>query len=262
MDRTPLDDEALRAALGDRWSRIETVAETASTNADLLARPDAADRTLLAADFQNAGRGRFDRVWTSPPRAGMTASFLFRPAAPLGRWGWLPLLAGVAVCEAVAELGVPEARLKWPNDVQVDGDKLAGILAQSADGAVVVGIGANVSTAADELPTGVPATSLALAGAEVTPTDLVIAVARRLDARVAQWDDCGGDAGACGLAAAYRQRCVTLGQPVRVSFGDGSEPLVGTARDVDEAGHLIVSGEAGDRVVTAGDVEHLRAGIR
>lgn len=258
MDRPDLDVAALRDALGTRWNRVDVVGEVASTNSELLAAGDTApDRTLLAAEYQRAGRGRFDRVWSSPRGAGITASFGFRPRAPLATYGWVPLLAGLAVAEAVGEVIGADAMLKWPNDVLLGDLKLAGILAQSAAGAVVVGIGCNVSTTADELPPGVPATSLALAGADVDRTALLVGIATRLDARVAQWDDCDGDAAACGLAAAYRERCATLGRGVRVTLADGSA-LEGEAHEVDDAGHLVVVAGGERHLVAAGDVEHLR----
>ena len=108
---------------------------------------------MLAAEQQSAGRGRLGRAWVAPPRAALTFSVLLRPAAvPRARLGWLPLLAGVAVAAAIrAQAGV-DAQLKWPNDVLVGGAKLAGILAEAAGDAVVVGIGLNVSTGLDELP--------------------------------------------------------------------------------------------------------------
>ncbi|WP_375480175.1 biotin--[acetyl-CoA-carboxylase] ligase [uncultured Jatrophihabitans sp.] len=271
MDRPPLDVDRLRAGVGDRWARVDVVAETTSTNADLLAAATAdasLDRVVLAAEHQIAGRGRLDRVWTSPARAGLTASLLVRPAVPAARWGWLPLLAGVAVVDAVrAETGV-ECALKWPNDVlaRLDGRKLAGILAQTAGGAVVVGVGLNVSTTRDELPVDT-ATSLALAGSpDVDRTALLGALLAALDSWLTRWTDAGGDPDAAGLAQAYRQRCATLGAQVRVDLGGAA--VVGRAVDVDEFGRLLVAAAddaddaddaaAAPRPLAAGDVEHLR----
>ena len=259
MERGALDLTRLREALGARWSRIDVVDETDSTNADLLADESAPDRSALVAEHQRAGRGRFDRSWASPPRAGLTFSALLRPVVPIQHWGWLPLLAGVALHEAVVETTGVATALKWPNDLLVaaDGGKLAGVLAQTSGPAVVIGIGVNVDTRRHELPVD-SATSLALAGArDVDRTDLLIAVLARLDARYAQWTDCAGDAAACGLADAYRAACTTLGRAVRVSLADGAA-LQGEATDVDEIGRLMVRTDAGVQAVGAGDVEHLR----
>src|SRR3954454_24742304 len=198
MERAPLDPARLQDALAPRWGRVAVVAETASTNADLLADAAAPDRSVLVAEHQVAGRGRFDRRWESPARAGLTFSFLLRPAVPLATWGWLPLLSGLGLHEAVTEHTGVATSLKWPNDLLAhpDGGKLAGILAQTSGEAVVIGIGLNVDTRADELPVET-ATSLFLSGAaDVDRADLLVAIVRRLDARVAQWTDCRGDAGA------------------------------------------------------------------
>lgn len=259
MERAALDVTAVREALAARWARVDVVASTESTNADLLADAAAPDRSVLVAEHQLAGRGRLDRSWTSPARAGLTFSALLRPELPKPEWGWLPLLAGVAVAEAVREVTGLTPGLKWPNDLLApDGRKLAGILVQTAGPAVVVGIGLNVDTSAAELPV-VTATSLALAGAAgVDRTALLVAILRRLDARYAQWGDVGGDAGACGLAAAYRETCATLGRSVQVRLAD-DEVLEGEAVDVDALGRLVLRTADGDRAVVAGDVEHVRS---
>jgi BirA family biotin operon repressor/biotin-[acetyl-CoA-carboxylase] ligase len=259
MERGALDLTRLREALGARWPRVDVVDETESTNADLLADESAPDRSVLAAEHQRAGRGRFDRSWTSPPRAGLTFSALLRPAVPIQHWGWLPLLAGVALHGAVVETTGVAAALKWPNDLLATADdgKLAGVLSQTSGPAVVIGIGINVDTAHAELPVDT-ATSLALAGApDVDRTGLLLAVLSRLDGCYAQWSECAGDAVACGLAAAYREACSTLGRPVRVALADGTA-LEGEAVDVDEIGRLLVRTDAGVQPIGAGDVEHLR----
>lgn len=259
--REPLDAWRLRALLGPRWGSVQVVDEVDSTNAALLA-PAAArtpHRSLLVAEHQAAGRGRFDRVWSSPPRSGLTFSVLVRPSAPVATWGWLPLLAGVALTEAVPSGDGAAPVLKWPNDLLASpgGGKLAGILSQTSEGAVVIGIGLNVTTTREELPVDT-ASSLLLGGAtELDRTTLLAAVASALDGWFTRWDDVGGDAGQCGLADAYRIRCATIGRSVRVSLGDG-ETVTGTATGVDDGGGLVVSTGSGTRTVVAGDVEHVR----
>ena len=155
--RAPLDPAALRRALarpGGLWRAPEVVESTGSTNADLLARALAGEPegAVLAAEEQRAGRGRMGRTWTSPPRAALTVSVLLKPAVPPARRGWLPLLTGVAVATAVTQVAGVETRIKWPNDLLAADAKLAGILAEAAGDAVVVGIGLNVSTEPAELP--------------------------------------------------------------------------------------------------------------
>src|SRR5690242_3907476 len=118
---------------GSLWREVRAVAETGSSNADLLAAvgAGAAEGTVLVAEAQTAGRGRLGRRWASPPRAGLTFSVLLRPdGVPTALLGWLPLLAGVAASAAVRTVTAVDATLKWPNDVLTNGAKLGGILAE------------------------------------------------------------------------------------------------------------------------------------
>ncbi|HEY3736099.1 MAG TPA: biotin--[acetyl-CoA-carboxylase] ligase [Jatrophihabitans sp.] len=259
MERDALDVTRLRVALGARFPRIEVVDETGSTNADLLTDVAAPTRSVLAAEFQNAGRGRLERAWTSAPHAGLTFSVLLRPAAPLAAWGWLPLLTGLAVRDALVAAGLDDVRLKWPNDVLIGDDerKICGILAQVRGDAVVIGIGLNVSTTSDEFgDLTSQATSLVLGGIENPDrTALLIAVLAGLDQLVTQWEAARGDAEAAGLAATYRAACSTLGRDVRVLGLDGSE-TIGMAGEVDSAGHLVLDVDGVRRTVAAGDVRH------
>lgn len=258
MERPSLDVEALRAALSERWQRVDVVQQTGSTNADLIADSTAPDRSLLAAEDQVAGRGRLDRTWVTPPRAGLTFTILLRPTTPMATWGWLPLMAGMALHDAVGEVTGVGTRLKWPNDLLADDErKLAGILVQTTGEAVAIGIGLNVSMRSDELPVET-ATSLALCGSpDVDRTRLLAAIASQLDHRALQWEDVNGDAEACGLAAAYSAACATLGREVRVATLDGTG-LTGQATSIAADGRLVVDVGGELRAVGAGDVEHLR----
>jgi BirA family biotin operon repressor/biotin-[acetyl-CoA-carboxylase] ligase len=225
----------------------------------------------VVAEEQTAGRGRRDRQWTSPPRAGLYLSVLLRPGdahegfgwsgVPLQAYGWLPLLAGVALAEAVRQITGLPAAVKWPNDLLVGDAKCAGILAEVVGDAVVLGIGLNVSTRAEELPvnpTGLPATSLAVAGAAHTDRDpLLRAVLRGLARWYSGWRETGGDAELCGLLAAYRRACSTIDRDVRVLLPSGGE-LTGRATTVDAGGHLVVRTDDGEQRVSAGDVLHVR----
>src|SRR2546430_17167499 len=165
LDRPPLSGAALRRALvvpGGLWTDVVLREETAATNAAAMAaaRDGAPEGLVVVAERQTAGRGRLGRQWESPPRAGLAVSVLLRP--PRG-YGWLPLLAGVALIETVRRLAELDAVLKWPNDLLIDGRKCAGILAETVPDGVVVGIGLNVTLRSDELPTPQP-TPLPLAG--------------------------------------------------------------------------------------------------
>lgn len=263
MTRTtrPLDADELRSALGGSWARVDVVERTGSTNADLLAaaRAGAPDRTVLVAEHQEAGRGRLARTWVSPPGSGITVSVLLRPVGvPASRFGWLPLLTGLALLDAVREVTTVCAGLKWPNDLLIGPEqrKAAGILAEVADPqgpSVVVGVGINVAASPPEQPT---ATSLAAEGADVDRAALLVAFLRRLDAREAQWRSVRGDAEL--LRADYRAGCASLGAQVRVELPGGTA-ITGMAEDVDRDGRLLLLASSGSRrAVAAGDIVHLR----
>jgi BirA family transcriptional regulator, biotin operon repressor / biotin---[acetyl-CoA-carboxylase] ligase len=266
--RAPLDAASLhrQAVRPDAlWRAVEVVARTGSTNADLLARALAGEPegVVLAAEGQTAGRGRMGRTWVAPPRAALTFSMLLRPTPPPVRRGWLPLLAGLAVAEAVtAVTGVP-AGLKWPNDVLVGDAKLCGILAESVGDAVVVGVGLNVSTEAAELPGpgpgALPATSLRAAGATALDREpLLLAILAAVERWYQAWQNARGDPESSGLRAAYTGRSATIGRNIRAEL-PGGKTLSGPAVGVDPDGRLLVRVASGAEVaVAAGDVVHLR----
>lgn len=246
LERPPLRAAALtRALAADGW-RVEVLGRTPSTNTAVAERARAGEPAglVVIAEEQSAGRGRLDRGWASPPRAGLTFSVLLRPDAPPAQWPWLPLLSGVAVVRALREQAGVDALLKWPNDVLVDGRKLGGLLAEAVvPGCVVVGIGLNVTTRSDELPHD-QATSLRLEGAATTDRDTLLrAVLRELTIALADQD-----AG----RVAYRALCSTIGRRVRVELP--TQFVEGLAEGVDEDGRLLVDGTA----YGAGDVVHLR----
>lgn len=299
LDRPPLREGPLRRAVEGPggWRAFELVERTGSTNTDLAGRARAGEPEglVLAADHQVSGRGRLGREWVSPPRAGIAVSVLLRPGAPTadglpavdpGRWSWVPLLAGLALVDALTRTCGLAAELKWPNDVLVpvgadrssgtaaaraaarDGvptaerelGKVCGVLAEAVDGAVVLGAGINVSQQQDELP--VPtATSLRLAGSATTDRDTVLrAYLRALAVRYAGWRAAGGDPRAGGVAAGYREACGTIGRRVRVDL-PGDRQVFGLADGVDDEGRLLLLADGADRptALAAGDVVHLRA---
>ena len=276
LDRPPLVVSALRRALirpGGLWTALDIREQTGSTNADAAAaaRAGTPEGLVVVAERQTAGRGRLDRRWESPPRAGLALSVLLRPSVPASRLGWLPLLAGVALVESVRRQAEVEAVLKWPNDLLIEDRKCAGILAEAVPDAgpvaaqpaagqpaVVVGIGLNVTLSEAELPRP-DATSLLLAGAAHTDRDpLLRALLRELADWYERWSAVDGDPGASGLREAYRLHCATLGRQVTLALPGGGA-LTGTASDVDGDGRLVVAGADGYRTaVAAGDIVHLR----
>lgn len=260
LGRPPLNAAALRRALvvpDGLYTDLRVTPETASTNADVAAaaRAGAAEGLVVTAESQVAGRGRLGRAWSMPPRSGLAVSVLLRPgdAVSGAKLGWLPLLVGVAAVVAVRRIAEVDAVLKWPNDVLVDGRKLGGILVEMHDGALVAGVGLNVSLKEHELP--VPtATSLTLAGAAHGDRDpLLRALLRGLADRYGRWRDAGGDPVASGLREPYLVHCATLGREVRLDL-PGGRSVTGTADDIDPDGRIVVDGTP----YAAADVVHLR----
>ena len=258
-DRPPLDARRITQALqrqSELWREVHVVARTGSTNTDLLLRAELGEPEglVLAAEYQEDGRGRLDRDWIAPPRSALTVSMLLRPpVAPAAR-PLLALLTGLAIVDALSARYDVAASLKWPNDVLVAERKVAGILAEAADDAVVVGFGINVLQRLDELPVD---TAVSLASLTTDPVDrsiVLLAVLRAFEARYAAWLRADGDGE--DLLAAYRAACSTIGTDVRVEL-DG-ETVTGTATGVDSHGHLVVQGGGRERHIAAGDVVHVR----
>lgn len=301
------------------FGRVDVVDSAGSTNTDLAA--GAADvqqyfpsLSVLIADAQPAGKGRLGRAWEVPAGAAMISSVLVWPGEQCAAgesgvanptetafaatgYGWLSILAGVALCQALRTLtGVP-ATLKWPNDVVVNGKKLAGILAQVVPAreasppptppptptsqiaattgrvgertqsgiGVVVGVGVNVSAEQTDLPTD-RATSLLIEGVQGSGLDRNVLLSAYLNnfARLYQaFVAVGGNAqaplqGGASAVDLARNLMSTLGQEVRAEL-PGDTLLYGTAVDLNSDGSLLLRDAAGtEHTVSAGDVVHLR----
>lgn len=249
--RPPFDPSRLPAT-------VQIVEELESTNSRVteLARGGAPAGTVVVTEWQTAGRGRLDRVWTVPPRSAVTFSVLLRPDLPAADWPWLPLFAGYVVKTALA----PRAAgigLKWPNDVLVgeDGHKLCGILVErveTPDGpAAVLGIGVNADQTADELPVPTATSLRIIAGEPVDRTAVLAELLATFEASLPMLHDLDA------LRTAYAEQCVTVGRAVRVHLPAGA-PLVGAAIGLDDSGRLLVDGPEGVVAVGAGDVVHVR----
>jgi BirA family biotin operon repressor/biotin-[acetyl-CoA-carboxylase] ligase len=242
-----------------------------STNAELvrlIVAEDAPAFTTMVTDDQTAGRGRRGRSWTAPAGTSLAISVLLRPVGADGsaldtaHFGWLSIAAGVAMTDAVAGvLPRASAGFKWPNDVQVGGRKMSGVLGEllpSGDG-VVVGAGVNLTMSAEQLPVAT-ATSAVIEGAsEDGLADRVLSeYLRRLTAIVMAYGASDGDADVSGLRAAAIERCITLGREVRAELPGGAE-LRGTAIGIDVRGRLEIRlGSGRVEAIAAGDVIHLR----
>ena len=273
MTENKLDVLALREQLvapNGPYAAVDVVDTTGSTNADLLvsAADGAADRTVLIAEEQTAGRGRRSRTWVSPAGTGVYLSVLVRPTTvPAERLGTLGMVAGLALMHAARETAEVEATLKWPNDLLVGADrtKAAGVLSEVASGgagsAAVVGVGLNVTAlpeGAEPGPGGLPAGSFAEVGAKVTDrTAITASFLRAFNELEAAWRLADGDVARSGVLAGYREACGTIGQRVRAELPDGTS-LNGVAVDVDEDGQLQLKLDDGTpKSISAADVVHL-----
>lgn len=264
-------------------SRLEVVRQSPSTNTALVAavaaEPDAWPHlSALVADHQTAGRGRAGRSWATPDRAALTASFVLRPDVPVERFGWAPLVVGLATVRALRRVGVG-AYLKWPNDVVVEHGardipewgrwrKAVGILCEMVPGtdAIVAGIGINVSQTAAELP--VPhAASLATLGApSLDRAALLRVLAAEVRDAVGSWADevradaagAGGVGRSVATADAVAEVCATLGWDVVVQV-PGGETVSGVAVRLDADGALVLRTAQGEMAVHAGDVKVRRS---
>jgi BirA family biotin operon repressor/biotin-[acetyl-CoA-carboxylase] ligase len=212
---------------------------TDSTNerAKELALAGAPHGTLVTADEQTAGRGRQGREWTAPPRSAVLMSVVLRELDER-----LPLTAAVALCEALPV----EAAIKWPNDVWIEGRKVAGILVEGRpqEGWAVLGIGVNVTTRAFPPDLAESATSLHLAGIEEEADSVLAALLRSLDEWLA--------APPSRVLDAWRSRDALKGQRVRWAGGDG------VASGIDDSGALVVETSSGQVALDAGEVHLLR----
>lgn len=261
---------------GTRFTEIRRFAELDSTNRYLVdeAVGSPRDGLVAVAEHQSAGRGRLGRRWEAPAGANLLVSILVTPRLAADQLHLCSVAAALATASACEQAAGLRPSLKWPNDLLVGERKLAGILAESvplapAPGgpperrAVVVGVGLNVGWPPPDGEPGagaVPpelrgiATSIRReTGGDTDPRLVLDFLLADLERRLVDLDDA---AGRQRLGREYRERCTTLGRPVRVVLPDGE--TTGTAIDITPEGHLMVDVGACFTTVTAGDVVHLR----
>jgi BirA family biotin operon repressor/biotin-[acetyl-CoA-carboxylase] ligase len=262
-----LDVERIRQGMESEADRliaaIEVHEQIDSTNARLLLAgpPPQARAMACLAEFQDSGRGRRGRRWVSPPGTGVCLSVAWQFDRQPPKFGALGLVAGLAVREALKELGVAAVMIKWPNDLVVANLKLGGVLVEMrAEGngpaLAVVGVGINyrLSERADSEireSGGLPATDLAVAcGDTILPGRNTVASAI-LSALVTALDRFGRE-GPGDLVAAWRDADALVGRQVAVELG--KERVTGRALGIDADGSLRVERDGGTMRVTAGDV--------
>ena len=256
----------VRGALPAFFDPVEVVPSLPSTmeRAAELARAGAPEGATVVADLQTAGRGRLGRTWSAPPGTSILASVVLRPRLPAAAAWLVAAVAGVALAGAAREVLGPGQgiTLKWPNDLLLNGGKVAGLLAEAeAEGErlawVLLGMGVNVGQQAADFPPELAGRATSLALAAGAPVDRV-AVLRAWGPRFLQGYGRLVTGDVEGVLSDYRERLGTLGRRVRVQRL-GAPAVVGTAVDLTGTGALVVRTDRGERVVvTAADVEHLR----
>ena len=225
-----------------------------STNAEALALTRAGERGPLwiSARSQSGGRGRRGSIWVSPPGNLYATLLLSEPSAP-EHAPQLSFVAALALHDAIAEcasaLG-PRLKVKWPNDLLLGGEKLAGILIEGESDpvfSVAIGVGVNCATHPDDV--AYPATDLAAGGALVTPAQVLRVLSAAMTRRIAQW--ARGD-GFAAIRADWLKRAAGLGETIRVRLPE--RELSGRFNGLDEAGRLLLEQPGGVSAITAGEV--------
>ncbi len=229
-------------------TEIDYLLTTGSTNdvAREQAEKGAPEGTLVIAEYQSRGRGRLGRFWHSPPGSGLYFSIVLRPRIDPTFFPRITLLAGVAVAEAIEETTALQPHIKWPNDLLLQGKKVAGILTELygdiTSPRIILGVGINVHTRPEDFPPALQqsATSLTGAGAHnVSRLKLLQALLGRLE----HWYGRHEQGESTAMLEAWRRRCPMIGR--RAAILSGPAEIVGKIIDVDDDGCLLVEDEAG-----------------
>lgn len=255
----PIEVGPLRERLlGDgrlvEWEHHDTIDST-NQRAATRGREGLAGPALFTAEHQSAGRGRQGRVWESPANRNFYGSFMLQPKVEQAHLAPITLVTALAVADAIASAGFPDAAIKWPNDILLGGRKVAGILteldtAANGNNFVVVGIGVNLNLREEDFPPELRSKAGSLAwhgGHPVDRSAFVEALAQAFLDRVDQFEKLGFAA----LRPDYEKRHVLQGREVRVDGGEGSE---GRVLGVDDAGALLLATAQGPRAIHAGEV--------
>lgn len=237
MGITGLNVDEINSKVAQYWS-VSVTEETTSTQSDLIKNFNSGN--VLVAEYQSAGRGRLDRKFEVPPRKGLTFSFCISPDQD---FGWIPLITGLAVAKAINKyLNSDAVKIKWPNDLLINGKKLAGILSEKCESGVVVGVGINIYQTQAELPIA-DAISLSM----VRPVDresLLIEILIELGVVFSDIEK---------QKNLYREQCATIGARVQVTLPDG-EIIEDLALGISNEGALLLK----SREIRVGDIVHLR----
>lgn len=257
------------AVTGSFGASLRYFDEIGSTNTEALdwAMSGGPEGSVVVADHQTGGRGRWGRRWFSAPGKLLQFSLILRPDLELERHGLLTAGLGVACAEAIETTSGLEAAIKWPNDVVVGGRKIVGMLVETQTtgtviSAAVCGIGVNVSLQAADLPEEIAtrASSIAIEmerrGLGSTPprVELLAAILARIEGLYPAVTD---DARSAEIIAAMTARSAVLGSNVVVRLADGTE-VEGRAERFEETGGLVLATADGERTQHLGEIEQLR----
>lgn len=256
---TLYNEETISHAVNTKWAgkTVHFVKKTDSTNiwAKALAREGAAHGTLAVAEFQSAGRGRFDRRWTAPEGSSVMMTLVLRPKFSPLYASMLTLVMGLSVAQAAERLG-HAVSIKWPNDVVISQKKICGILTEMSANVdkinfVVIGVGINVNTEEFTEEVADKATSLYLEGGEKTDRNQVVALV--MECFEKNYERFTETCDLTNIMEEYTRLLANLNQPVRVL--DSVSPYEGICRGITVDGELLVELEKGTvNKVGAGEV--------
>jgi BirA family biotin operon repressor/biotin-[acetyl-CoA-carboxylase] ligase len=249
----PLDIAEIISALNPGYWRVHHFHFIDSTQRALVSKVSAGEADagdVYLAEYQSAGRGRGNRTFESQSGESILLSAALSPSSqPDSRWGWVPLLVGVAACSAIIKSTGILVALKWPNDLMINEEKVGGIIAEKDDNKIVIGVGINCLQHQDNSP-ALGATSLQIHSSElVNRNSLVASFLNDLEGTLTQWQE-----NPSPLENKYRHLCSTLEQDVLLTLPDGSE-IHGRAVAISSTGALVL---ADGREFVAADVTHLR----
>lgn len=265
-----MDARTIEGALTGRFGRpLRFFEEIASTQTEAMrwAAEGAAEGALVATDHQTAGRARWGRTWLSAPGKLLQFSLILRPELSLDRLGLLTVGLGLAIAEGLDAATGLDTTLKWPNDINIGGRKVTGILVESrlsgaALDAVVAGIGINVAWRPDELPEDIAARATSV-GYEMERRHLgerpprAVLLAAVLAAAESVYDEIRGDRSVDHVLNRASARSDVLGRTVTVRFADGGV-IEGRALRLTATGALEIAVDGARRAIEAGEIEQIR----
>jgi len=246
--RAALDQAEINRLVTQYW-RVSVVELTSTTQGDLVKlvhEGKAKVGDVIVAEFQSAGRGRLNRSFEAAKGSALLFSFYIEPKRNRDDWGWIPLIAGFSVAKTLHAFN---AKIKWPNDILINGKKVSGLIAEVTGDGVVVGIGINVGMQESELPVDTATSLLLEGGVDLTRDQLLCEILEEFEGHFLQWDQ-----GIDDIQSLYAHMSATLGKEVRVEYPGGATHLA-TAESISDTGALVL--DDGTHVQSA-DVIHLR----